>query len=338
MKRISTCLAVLVLGAGLGSSLLGCDAGGKPRIGVTLISVDDSYASIVRRAIEARAQGKAQLSVLDGQNQRTVQNAQIEAMIADKAKAIIVNPVDPSTIDALIFRAKAAGVPIVFFSRDPSAVAITFWDKAFLVGVKSQEAEDLQTEILADYWKRHPEADKNKDGKVQVVLIRGDASKLSSQASTDNLNAAFTAAGMGFDKLAEANAGWTRAGALAKMTDLIKAYGLKRIEAVICANDEMALGAIEALRVAGLFKSGSETMPVIGTDGTRFALDAIADGSLLGTVRSDADSQGRAAFDLAYALATDGNPQATGLNLVDGKSVYIRYQKVTKDNYQSFGD
>ncbi len=72
-------------------------------------------------------------------------------MLLEKAKAIIVNPVDLSVVTSLVFKAKSAGVPIVFFSRDPSTVAIGMWDKAFFVGVKTEEADALQVQILADY-------------------------------------------------------------------------------------------------------------------------------------------------------------------------------------------
>ncbi len=80
------------------------------------------------------------------------------------------------------------------------------------------------------------------------------------------------------------------------MAAVISGLGSRRVEAVLCANDEMALGAIEALKVAGYFKANAQSfVPVIGVDGTQFALDAISDGSLLGTVRGDPVSQGRAA-------------------------------------------
>jgi methyl-galactoside transport system substrate-binding protein len=335
MKRIRFALALLA--AGLSAGLGGCDpSGGKPRIGVALFSVDDSFVSAARRALEAAAQGKARLSVLDGQNQQAVQNSQIDAMIADKASAIIINPVDPSAMGALVFRAKASGVPVVFFSHDPSAVAVSSWDKAFFVGVKTEEAEALQVEILADYWRSQPGADKDGDGRLQYVLIRGQSEHQDVMANSAKRQKSFEDAGVPAIKLAETVADWTRIGARQKLTDLIRIIGAKRIEAVLCANDEMALGAIESLKVGGYFKSGVDFVPVVGVDGTRFALDAIADGSLLGTVRGDAERQGKTVFDLAYTLATGGNPLAAGWTLTEGKYALVPYRKVTKENLKDF--
>ncbi len=332
--KSTTFRAALLAAAALSLAASGCDAaGGKPRIGVALFSVDDSFVSTARRALEAESKGKAILSVLDGQNNQVIQNSQIEAMIEEKAKALIVNPVTPSTMGALVFRAKAAGTPIVFFSRDPSAVAVSSWDKAYFVGVKSEEAEALQVEMLADYWKSHPEADKDQDGRVDYVLLRGKTSRLDADASDDSRQRAFLAAGLSAAKAGEAYTDWSRTDGRDKMTGILAGLGKRKVEAVLCANDELALGAIEALKVAGYFRSPADYVPVLGVDGTRFALDAIVDGSLLGTVRGDAEGQGRAAFDLAYALAMGQDPASAGWPLTDGKFVLVSYRKVTKDNY-----
>lgn len=339
MKSATIALASLALAAALSSGLSGCDqSGGKPRIGVALYSIDDSLVSTARRAIEAEAAGKAVLSVLDGQNQQTIQNDQIDALFQDKAKAVIVNPVDISSVIPIVFRAKSAGVPIVFFSRDPSTVAINMWDKVYFVGVKTAEADELQVQILADYWKAHPEADKNQDGNLQYVSLHGDASHQDASASDAVKKQAFESAGISAIKLADTVTNMTRSDAQVKMTYLLSLFG-KRIEAALCSSDEVALGAVEALKVAGYFKGNNgDYLPVIGVDGTRFAMDAISDGSLLGTVRGDAASQGKAAFDLAYALAKGQDPGAAGWAMSDSKFIFVQYQRVTRDNLKQFQD
>jgi methyl-galactoside transport system substrate-binding protein len=338
MKSRTIALASLALAAALSLGLAGCDqSGGKPRIGVALFSVDDGFVSAVRRALEATAVDKAMLSVLDGQNKQSVQSAQLDAMIADKAKAIIVNPVDPSIMGAMVFKAKAANVPIVLFSRDPSTLSIDMWDKAYFVGVKTEEADALQVEILSAYWKSRPDADKNRDGRIQYAVLRGNADALETKAHLESTQRSFDDAKLEAVMVAQTAADWTRIGARQKMSELIQLHGSKWIEAVLCGSDEMALGAIEALRTAGYFKGGAASyVPVVGVDGTRFALDAIAEGTLLGTARIDAASQGKAVFDIAYALARGESPAGTGWVREGGKYVLVPYKKVTIDNYASF--
>jgi methyl-galactoside transport system substrate-binding protein len=337
MKRIAIAFLKAASCAAILFALASCEASGKPRIGVTLYSVEDSFISAARRSLQSEAEGKARLSILDGQGQQSIQNEQISAMFADKASAIIVNPVDIGAITGLVFTAKAANVPLVLFCRTASTVPVIMWDKAYFVGARSEEADALQIEILADYWKDNPAADKNQDGIVQYVLVRGDSNHAAALTSAEIRQKAFDAAGLKSQKLTEIDANLTRLEAQQKMGDVITNLGAQRIEAVICANDEMALGVIEAFKIAGLMKGPNDRVPVIGVDGTNYALDSIADGMLCGTVRADASAQGRAAFDLAYALSMGENPAAAGWPLTNGKYVFVPYQKVTWENYKTFG-
>jgi methyl-galactoside transport system substrate-binding protein len=342
MKRLDFASAAplwlfLALAGALSCSLAGCDlSAGKPRIGVDFYSADDSFIASARRSLEAQAQGKALLSVQDALNQQTLQNQQIDAMFADKATAVIVNPVEASSMDALVFRAKVANVPIIFFSREPSTMSIAMWDKAYFVGVDSVDAARLQAEILSDYWKTRPDADANKDGKLQYILIKGDKSQSDASYTKESRQAAFDKAGVQAVDLAEVVASWNRAEAKKAILANIASMGATRFEAVICANDDMALGVIDGLKVANYLSPSGDMIAVVGTDGTPFALDAIASGSLLGTVRGDAASQGKAAFDLAYALSKGADPRSTGWFSANPKIVLVPYQKVTRDNYQSF--
>jgi methyl-galactoside transport system substrate-binding protein len=330
-------ISALLLAAGIAACLAGCSgAGGKPRIGVALCNIDDSFVAAARVSLEARASGKSRLSILDGQNQQVVQNAQLDAMIEDKAQAIIVNLVDSSVMRATVFRAKAGNVPVVVFGRAPSVSAINAWDKAYFVGTDSTQAAELQAQILAEYWAAQPAADKDGDGYLGYVLIQGDNNALAASATAETRQAAFAAAGVKTIVRAAVSASWNRIAAQDALAAIIKDKGSAFAEAVICANDEMALGAVAALKQAGLIKEGGAFVPVVGVDGTRFALDAIADGSLLGTVRCDADSQGKAAFDIAFSLAEGLNPGTAGWDLVDGKYVLFPYLKITMENARSF--
>jgi len=340
MKRAKIAPAILFLSAAFSLSFLGCDqSGGKPRIGVALLNFNDGIVGTARRALETEAQGKAALAVLDGRSQQKLQNDQVDALVIDKAKSIIVNPVDPSALASLAIKARSAGISVVFFTRDPSMPPVDRWYKAYFVGAKAEEIDALQVEILADYWKAHPDMDKNRDGRLQYAVIRGDSASEASQADDEIRHKAFEAVRIKAVKVADALDEWTRAEAPQQMAALIDSFGSKKPEALLCASDEIALDAIEALKAAGYFKdSGGSFIPVIGADGARGALDAISDGSLLGTVRVDAASQGRAAFDLAYALAMGRDPGAAGWALVDSRFVFVPCAKVTRDNLKDFPD
>jgi methyl-galactoside transport system substrate-binding protein len=308
-------------------------ASGQPSIGVAIYKFDDTFMSYTRNAIQANAQGKAALEVVDSQNAQPTQNDQVDAFLSKKLNAIAINPVDRTAAGAIIDKAKARNTPVVFFNREPLPEDMAKWDKVFYVGAKAEESGTMQGEIVVDYWKANPSADKNKDGVIQYIMLKGEPGHQDAELRTEYSINAVTAAGLKVEQLAEDTAMWDRPRAVEKMNAFYARFG-ERIEVVLCNNDDMALGAIEALRQEGYF-TGGKYLPVVGVDATAPALEALSQGTLLGTVLNDADNQGKATFDLAYALATGKAASDAGWPL-SGKTVWVPYQKVTRDNYKQF--
>ncbi len=331
MKKI---LLALLVAAVLFAGCSGNASSGKAKIGVTIYKFDDTFMSGVRRAIEANAADKAELSIVDSQNQQPTQNDQVDTFLTQKVKALAINPVDRTAAGVIVDKAKAKNVPVVFFNREPLAEDMAKSDKVFYVGAKAEQSGTMQGEILAEYWKANPAADKNKDGKIQYIMLTGEPGHQDALLRTEFSIKAVEAAGIVVDKLAEDTAMWNRVNGQEKMAAFLAKFGDK-VEAVLCNNDDMALGAIEALKAAGYF-DGKKYMPVVSVDATAPALDALEAGTLLGTVLNDADNQGKATFDLAYALAKGEDVAKAGWEITDGKYVWVPYQKVTKDNYKNF--
>lgn len=315
--------------------LAGCaQSSGKPKIGVTIYKFDDTFMSAVRRNIESNAANKADLLVVDSQGAQPTQNDQVDTFITQKVKAMAINPVDRTAVSVIVQKVKAKKIPVVFFNRQPDDSDMQSWDKIYYVGAHAEESGTFQGEILAEYWKAHPEADKNKDGTLQYIMLTGEPGHQDAIARTNNSKAALEAAGLKLQELQEDTGHWQRAEAQDKMMAFISKYRDK-IEAVLCNNDEMALGVIAALEANGYFK-GTKYMPVVGVDATAPALDALKSGTLLGTVLNDAVNQGKATFDLSFALATGADVTKAGWEITDGKYVWVPYKKVTKDNFQDF--
>jgi methyl-galactoside transport system substrate-binding protein len=334
MKRALVLALVLFIAAGAVFAGPGQQGGsGQPPIGVAIYKFDDTFMSYTRNAIEKNAQGKAAVNTVDSQNSQPTQNEQVDQFIAKKMKAIAINPVDRSAAGTIIDKAKGANIPVVFFNREPFPEDMKKWDKVYYVGAKAEESGTMQGEIAVAYWKATAAADKNKDGKIQYIMLKGEPGHQDAELRTEFSIKAVQAAGIQVELLAEDTAMWDRPKAVEKMDAFIARFGDK-IEMVFCNNDDMALGVIESLRKAGYF-SGSKYMPVLGVDATAPALQALSEGTLLGTVLNDAQNQGKATFDLAYALAVGAAPTTTA-GKVDGKYVWVPYQKVTKDNYKQF--
>lgn len=320
--------------AGAGSGAAATAPAGKPKIAVMIYKFDDTFMSYVRRTIEASAKDKVELNVVDSQNQQPTQNDQVDQFLVQGYAALAINPVDRAAVSVIIDKVKAKKVPVVFFNREPTAADMAKWDRIYYVGAKAEQSGALQGELVVDYWKANAGADRNKDGKIQYVMLTGEPGHQDALLRTEHSIKAITAAGLQVEKLAEDTAMWDRVKGQEKMAAFLAAHGDK-IEVVLANNDDMALGAIEALKAAGYF-TGDKFMPVVGVDATPPALDALAKGTLLGTVLNDAKNQGKATFELVHALATGAPPKTSVAPISDSKYVWVPYQKVTKANYEQF--
>ena len=334
-KLIILALVLVVLStavfAGGGSQ---SSSGGLPQIGVAIYKFDDTFMSYVRNAIDQNAKGKATINMVDSQNAQPTQNDQVDQFITRKMKSIAINPVDRTAAGAIVDKAKAGNVPVVFFNREPFPEDMRKWDKVYYVGAKAEESGTMQGEIAAEWWKSHPETDKNKDGVLQYIMLKGEPGHQDAELRTEFSIKAVTGAGIKVQELAVDTAMWDRPRAVEKMDAFWARFG-DQIEMVFCNNDDMALGVIESLRKVGFF-TGGRYLPVVGVDATAPALQALSEGTLLGTVLNDAANQGKATFDIAYALASGSNPSAAGWNITDGKYIWVPYQKVTRDNFRNF--
>lgn len=326
----------------------GGDTSQKVTVGACIYKFDDTFMTGVRNVMESKkAELNVDLSIVDSQNKQPTQNEQVDTFITKGVNALAINPVDRTAAGPLVDKAKAENIPIVFMNREPEADVMKSYDKVWYVGAKAEESGTMSGEIIAEYFEANPSADKNGDHKVQYVMLTGEPGHQDAVLRTDYSTRALKDKGWEGEQLASDTAMWDKVQATDKMKNFITAHTLDRIEAVICNNDDMALGAIEALKAEG-YNTGDESkfIPVVGVDATAPALEAMGNGSLLGTVLNDAQNQGTATINIA-AAASRGQKvnkdsigyevtDAEGNVVEDGKYVWVPYVKVTKDNYQNY--
>ena len=306
------------------------------QIGCAIYKFDDTFMTSVRNAISDASIGKADIDIVDSENSQAKQNEKVDMFITKGVNSLAINPVDRTAAGVIIDKAKKANIPVVFLNKEPLPEDLAKWDRVYYVGARAEESGTMSGQIIADYWKANPSADRNGDGVLQYIMLKGEPGHQDAELRTEFSIKVLTDSGIKIEKLAEDTAMWDRPKAQDKMSSFIAAYG-DRIEAVFANNDDMALGAIEALKAAGYFKGG-KFLPVVGVDATAPALQALEEGTLLGTVLNDAKNQGQATFNLAYDLAQGKVPTdaSIGYKITNGKYVWVPYQKVTKDNYQQF--
>ena len=205
------------------------------------------------------------------------------------------------------------------------------WDRLYYVGADAKQSGVLQGELAVEMIRQNSQIDHNKDGKIQYVVLEGEAGHQDAIIRTENAVDTLNKNGIELEKLSYQIANWNRAQAQTKMTQMLAEYD-GEIELVIANNDDMALGAIDALKTSHLKRA--DWPVVVGIDGTDVGLAAVASGEMVGTVYNDKEGQAQAMLDLAYALSVGDT--LDDLNLENGKYIRLPYSKVGSRDVKNY--
>lgn len=285
----------------------------QTNIGVSMSAFDDYFLSILRETIadEAQKVSDVTLHFSDARKNGVLQQTQIDEFIAEKYDAIIVNPVDVSVTSTGIMSQKArkAGIPLIFVNRKPD---IPLENGVYYVGSDSYLSGKLQMEYLAEI--------SNGEGNVAIMVgIPGSGvARDRTQAVKDVI-----ALHPNMHIIEEDVANFNRAEGEQLMTRWLQSG--KQFNMVAANNDEMALGALLAMKKAGV---SPQQIRIVGIDATPDALYAIYKNELTATIFQDAEEQGRIALSTAVALAAKSDKLPA--------EILIPYQLVTPENYRMY--
>ena len=294
------------------------------RIGVLLYRGDDTFIGTLRTGLEDKAKEyeqetgiKVKLDIMDAKGSQNTQNSQVERLISLGCDALCINSVDRSSASIIIDKAMDAGTPVVFFNREPVEEDMNRWEKLYYVGADAKESAVLQGDILVDAYRRDSRTlDANGNGLVSYVLLEGETSHQDSLIRTEWSIQTLKDGDVPLEKITGGIANWDRSQASALMEQWLKEYP-GQIELVVSNNDDMALGAIDAIKRANIRKGA---IKVVGIDGTPVGKEALEAGDLFGTVESDREQYARVIFDIAAACAMGkGVPEDISL---DGGKYY----------------
>jgi len=273
-----------------------------------MLSLQSEFVVNVKDAMEEAAKGKdVRLIINDAQRAAERQVQQIESFISQGVDAIILNPCEMEASSPAVLRAKEAGIPIINVNSETTAEPDGF------VGSRDEESAEIALEHIAQKL----------GGKGNIVVMHGymgQAAQLKRAAATKTVLSKYP----NLNILAEQTAEWDRAKAMNLMENWIQSYG-DQINAVFAQNDEMGMGALQALEQANL----KDKVVVVSIDAIGDALQAVKNGRLDATVYQDAKAQGEQALEMAldFIEHRDSIPE---------KTIFIPFQLVTKDNAEDF--
>jgi ABC-type sugar transport system substrate-binding protein len=298
---------------------LTASAASAETIGVSMQSFDNNFQTLLREGLSTRASqvGGITLQIEDAQTDVSKQLNQVNNFIAAGVDAIIVTLADTSAAPGISAAAEKAGIPLVYVNLQPDNVDKLPKNQAY-VGSKETDSGRLGAEAACEILKKNGKA-----GDAQAYILMGDLAHQASRDRTSSVKETLAAGDCkGVTIADEQSAAWTRTNAMDLTTNWITAG--RPIDAVFANNDEMAIGAIQALKAAGV---SMDSVVVVGIDATQDALAAMTNGDLDVTVFQNAKGQSAGAMDAAVALARGHS--------VD-KQVMVLFELVTPTNMAEY--
>ncbi len=329
MRKSRNCLrryvSLCVLSIILIVAVSGCGqaAGGKKgeiRIFFALNKMDTFRETLVGGAAERAEQKGVQMDIGDAQGSIEKQVEQLKQAAADQYDVIICSPVSVDTVVQL--KMSAGEIPIVFVNSCPDEKYLQP-GKYVHVGSSEQVAGEFQAEYILQKLAGNQQ--------INVVLIKGPTDHSATEGRTNGVKRTFEKSGKQIRYVFEDNANWDTKQAK-ELFELFLSTGVSA-DCVICNNDEMALGVVEACKENGI---DSSTLPILGVDATVAGCEAIRSGEMAFTVYQSGSGQGYAAVDTAIELAGKGNMKEIAGSTEDGKFVRVDFERVDSGNVSQY--
>ena len=310
-------------GSDSGSTGGGAAAGGE-KITLIMSQRDEFLSSLEAGAKKAAGELGVNLVTQDANQDESKQIQYVQAAAADGQKAIIVNPINPSACQSII---DAAGdMKVVFVNRVPDDTSILN-ENAVYVGSDEHTSGKFQGDFLAKYFNDKGQKD------IKYILLRGIEGQTSTTLRSESVLKALADNGINATETYAKSCLYDRTEALNQMGNIL-ADSSKEFDCIICNNDAMALGAIEACTQA----NRTIDFPIVGIDATADGRQAIKDGTLAMSVFQDPNGQGGGAVAAALNLI-NGAALNEGTNFdVDetGFILWVPFEEVTPDNVADY--
>ena len=305
--RLTTKIAAIASAGLLGLGMTACGAGDTTankdtkRIGVSVYDMS-SFITAGKEGMEAYAKANNIELVWNSANlDVSTQANQVDSMVNQGVDAIIVVPIQADSLGPQVATAKSKGIPLVAVNA-----ALNNPDVAASVQPDDVAAGMQEMQMMADKL----------GGKGNIVLLQGPLGQSGELDRTKGIEQVL-AKYPGIKILAKDTANWKRDEAVNKMKNWISGFG-PQINAVVSENDDMGLGALQALK-----EVGRTDVPIVGIDGIEDGLNAVKSGEFIGTSLQNGTVELFAGLAVANALAKKEQ--------VNTAPVYIM-PAITKDN------
>ena len=298
-------------------------------VSVLLYKGDDKYINKVKISLEniqEKNKDKINYKFYDGEEKQSVQNSQLKQILKEGTDLILLNIVDIDSAESVINRIKMSNIPVILFNREPiSLESIKSYGKALFIGADGAEAGRIQGKIINQAWDEKGIYDKNNDNVFQYILIKGEKNNVETQLRSKYVIMSLNEYGINTLEVASEYCNWDKDCAKIVVKKFLLRYG-NVIDGIICNNDEMAEGSIEALHEFGynMGNFNNNSVIVVGIDGLDEALELIKKKEMTGTVVQNIDEMAKALYLVGNNLVQGKDPLYNTKYKFDSSGVAIR--------------
>lgn len=324
IKRIlSLCTTLILL-----FFLFGCQKDSFV-IGILIYDENDTYVGELKNLLIQSLPQDVDYRIAYASRSQYNQNQQFLAFIDEGIDLFIINLVDRLAAATIVEKAATLSLPIIFINREPIEDAMKNYDRAFYVGADPEQQGEEQARLVSKIFgppdALNPQFDKNGDGQIQMIILKGEVGHQDAEQRTSKLRDWLNEHQYPYELFETIVADWDRETAKEWMKRLHQNYG-DQIELIISNNDDMALGAIDFYLEQGIFQPYPDAtvfqqpIVILGVDGTQKGITAINEGLLAGTVKNDAKIQSEAIIELIGHIRS-GSPLT--IPLENGQYCYV---------------
>ena len=237
---------------------------------------------------------------------------------------LLVNIVDRTNAAVIIDKATQADIPVVFFNREPVREDIFRSDQIYYEGSDAKQSAILQADVIADALeKKRSKIDRNGDGVIQFAMLEGESGHQDTLIRSEWVLKELENKKIPTQQIAGSTGNWEKNQANVIVRQWMKEYP-NQIEVIISNNDDMALGAWEALE-----EKGCTEVQVVGIDGIEEVRELVDEDKILGSVLCDTKLHAKALMQFIDVLAFH-NGSVEKLNLENERYYMIPLTKVEK--------
>lgn len=318
LAAVMTMAALAGCGGGSSSSSGSADSGAAAKIGFVNEANTDVFDNTRMTALQTLADevGGYNIEYSDANLDIQKQIDQANTFLSKNVDILMLVPCDSDGIIPAIQNANNKGTPTICFGIKANGGDFIF------VGSNSYDAGHMQGELMAEMLPEN----------AKVCYLAGTAGLEHSILRRQGFQEALAEAGRDDVEIIEdQDAQYTKAKAMEKVDAWVQKYadgkGGVTFDAVVAANDQMALGAVESLKGANILKGNNEIL-ISGIDGTPDGVAAVANGYMVQTVLQDAAGQAKAGLEAVDKIMAGEQ--------IPGNEIMVPFVNITQDNVADF--